>query len=45
MAKKESPGAALVRKRWEKTTAEERSELARKLNEARWKNNKRKKTK
>jgi hypothetical protein len=32
----ESPGAALVALRWAKTTKEERSEVARKLNEARW---------
>jgi hypothetical protein len=32
----QNPGAALVRKRWDKTTADQRSEIARKLNEARW---------
>lgn len=31
----ESPGSQLARKRWEKTTAEERSEVARKMNEVR----------
>jgi hypothetical protein len=32
----ENPGAALVALRWAKTTKEERSEVARKLNEKRW---------
>jgi hypothetical protein len=37
MAKKEeSPGSALARKRWEKTTPEERSAAAKKAAEARW---------
>ena len=32
--KEESAGAALVRKRWEKTTPEERKEISRRLHEA-----------
>ena len=32
----ESPGAALVRKRWAKTTAAERSDLGRELALRRW---------
>ena len=31
-----TPGAALVKLRWDKTTAEERTEFARKIARARW---------
>jgi hypothetical protein len=35
--KEKDPAAqAMVRKRWDKTTAKQRSELARRLNAARW---------
>ena len=33
---KDPVAQAMVRKRWAKTTAQQRSEVARKLNEARW---------
>ena len=32
----ENAGAALARKRWARTTAQERSEIAREMNRARW---------
>lgn len=36
MAADEKPGAALVRLRWEKATAEERAKQAALMNDARW---------
>jgi len=34
--KKDAAAQAMVRKRWDRTTSEQRSEIARQLNEARW---------
>jgi hypothetical protein len=41
--KKDKAAQSMAAKRWGKTTPEERSEVARKLNEARWGKKKRKK--
>ncbi len=42
--KKDPVAQELVRKRWAKTTQNQRSEIARKLNEARWGKKRKKKS-